>query len=267
MALASITPAELHARMAAGGPVDLIDVRSGMEWNGGHAVGARHVPLGSLDPAAVMASRIGKPEDPIYIICASGGRSAAACDAFQRAGFSQAVNVTGGTSAWSHAGLPIERDVKAVGLGLAKQLGILALVAGVVLFLMPCSPLTLWGSAYCPTTPAAAAAAAPGTGKVDFATAVIAASSTTPVLVDFHATWCPPCKQLGPEIEALAAERVGKLQVVKIDVDEEPRLAQEHGVSSIPDVRLFIAGKEAARFAGYRSRADIAAWIDAAVQR
>lgn len=265
MAINSITPAELHARMSTGGPIDLIDVRSGMEWNGGHAVGARHVPLGSLDPAAVMATRQGKVDDPIYIICASGGRSASACDTFHRAGFTQAVNVTGGTSSWAHAGLPIERDVKAAGLGMAKQLGILALVAGVVLFLMPCSPMSVWSSAYCPTTPAATPASA--AGKVDFSAAVISASATTPVLVDFHATWCPPCKQLGPEIEALAAERGDRLRVVKIDVDQEPGLAQEHGVTAIPDVRLFIAGKEAARFAGYKSRADIATWLDAAVQR
>lgn len=264
MTVSSITPADLHARMAAGGPVDLIDVRTGMEWNGGHAVGARHVPLGSLDPAAVMAARQGKADDPIYIICASGGRSASACDAFHRAGFTQAVNVTGGTSAWSRAGLPIERDAKAAGLGLAKQIGILALVAGVVFFLMPCSPMSVWGSAYCPATPSAAAAPA---GKIDFATAVVAASATVPVLVDFHATWCPPCKLLGPEIEALAAQRGASLRVVTIDVDQEAGLAQEHGVTAIPDVRLFIAGKEAARFAGYKSRAELATWLDAAVQR
>lgn len=264
MAISSVTPAELHARMAAGGPIDLIDVRSALEWNGGHVVGARHVPLGSLDPAAVMAARLGKAEDPIYVICASGGRSAAACDAFHRAGFTQAVNVAGGTSAWAGAGLPIERNVQAVGLGLVKQVGILALVAGVVLFLMPCSPMSVWGAAYCPTP--AAAPSAP-VGAVDFASAVVGASATTPVLVDFHATWCPPCTRLSPEIEALAAERGDRLRVVKIDVDQEPRLAQEHRVSSIPDIRLFIAGKEAGRFAGYKSKADIGAWIDAAVQR
>lgn len=262
MAISSITPAELHARMAAGGPVDLIDVRSGLEWNGGHAVGARHVPLGSLDPAAVMAARLGKAEDPIYVICASGGRSATACDAFHRAGFTQAVNVAGGTSAWASAGLPIERNVQAVGLGLAKQLGIFALVAGVVLFLMPCSPMSVWGSAYCPTTPAAAG---PAAGKLDFATTVLAASRNGPVLVDFNATWCPPCKLLAPEIDALAAARGATLQVVKIDVDQEPALAQELGVTAIPDVRLFVAGTEVGRFAGYKSQADIAAWLDAAL--
>lgn len=264
----SIPVRDLHELMAKGATIDLIDVRTGMEYHGGHAVGARHAPLGSLDPARIMASRSGAADDPIYIICASGGRSAAACDAFQRAGFTQAVNVEGGTGAWERAGLPMQRDRKAASLGLMKQLGLLALVAGVVLFLMPCSPFSVWGGAYCPTTPAqpvpAAAAAADG---LDFQRDVVAASSGGPVLVDFHAGWCGPCKAMAPEIEALVQERGESLRLVKVDVDRHPQLAQTHGVQSIPDVRLWVGGREAARFVGYKDRAGIAAWVDAAVQR
>jgi thioredoxin len=273
MAIPSITPAEVNARIARGEPVDLIDVRTGMEWNGGHAAGARHVPLSQLDPAAVVAGRVGKPDDPIYVICASGGRSASACESFQRAGFTQAVNVEGGTSAWSRAGLPMQRNLKAASLGLVKQGAVLAVVAAGVLFLMPCSPLSVWGAAYCPTAAAVEPAApvtpgvapVPAAGGVDFNREVIAASASVPVLVDFHATWCPPCKLLGPEIEALAKERGDRLRVVQIDVNQNGAIAQAQGVSGIPDVRLWKGGKEVAHFTGFRPRADIAAWIDQAM--
>ena len=263
MTIRSIAPSEVQALIARGETIDLIDVRSTLEWNGGHAVGARQVPLGQLDPAAVVSQRLGKPDDPIYVICASGGRSAAACETFHRAGFTQAVNVEGGTSAWRRAGLPMERNLKAASLGVVKQTAILALAAGVALFVMPCSPMSVWGSAYCPTTPAAQPVGAAATG-FDFNREVVSASVTGPVLVDFHATWCPPCKLLGPEIEALAQERGERLRVVKIDVDQHGQVAQDHAVSSIPDVRLWLGGKEIARFAGFRKRAEIAAWVDQA---
>ncbi len=269
MAISTISPAEVQARIARGESVDLIDVRNDMEWNSVHAVGARHVPLGRLDPAAVVRERAGKPDDPIYVICASGGRSASACEAFHRAGLTQAVIVEGGISAWIRAGLPIQRNPKAASLGLVKQVAILAVAAAVVLFLMPCSPLSVWGAAYCPTVPSAGTTATSAAGvaqRIDFTHAVVTASATVPVLVDFHATWCPPCKVLGPEIAALATERGDKLRVVKIDVDQEPQIAQAQGVSSIPDVRLWQGGKEIARFIGYRPKAEIAAWIDAAVK-
>jgi thioredoxin len=266
MAIRSITPAEVQARIARGEAVDLLDVRSDSEWNRGHAVGARHLPLERLDPAAVLSQRVGKPEDPIYVICDPGGRSEAACEAFQRAGFSLAVNVEGGTKAWSRAGLPMVRNRSAPSLGVVRQGALLTVVAAIVLFLMPCSPLSVWGSAYCPTNlvarPAATTPAPPG---LDFDREVLSASATVPVLVDFHATWCPPCKKLGPEIEALAKERGDRLRVVKIDVDQHGRIARSHGVVSIPDVRLWVDGKEVARFAGYRPQAEIATWIDQAM--
>jgi thioredoxin len=273
VAIRSITPAEVQACIARGETVDLIDVRTGMEWNGSHAIGARHVPLSRLDPAAVVSQRAGKPDDPIYVICASGGRSASACEAFHRAGFTQAVNVEGGTSAWSRAGLPMERNLKAASLGMVKQVAVLGVVAATVLFLMPCSPLTVWGSAYCPTTPAAQpattttppSASQPAIAGVDFNRDVVMASATVPVLVDFHATWCGPCKMLGPEIEALAKDRGDRLRVVPIDVDLHGPIAQAQAVSSIPDIRLWVGGKEVARFVGFRPRAEIATWIDQAM--
>ncbi|MEK7415778.1 MAG: thioredoxin domain-containing protein [Planctomycetota bacterium] len=274
MAIPTITPAEVNARIARGEPVDLIDVRTASEWNSGHAVGARHVPLSQLDPAVVVSGRVGKLDDPIYIICATDARSSTACEKFQRAGFTQAVNVEGGTSAWNRSGLPMQHNHKTASLSVVKQVAILFLVAFGILFLMPCSPLSVWGAAYCPA-PAAVQPAAPVTsgvvptpaaGSVDFDREVIAASALVPVLVDFHATWCPPCKLLGPEIDALAKERGDRLRIVRIDVDQNGAIAQSQGVSSIPDVRLWKNGKEIAHFVGFRARAEITAWMDQALE-
>ncbi len=68
-------------------------------------------------------------------------------------------------------------------------------------------------------------------------------NSETPVLIDFYANWCGPCKALSPILEQLQTEFEGKVNIVKVDVDENPELATEHNIKSIPTLMLFKQGK------------------------
>jgi len=72
-----------------------------------------------------------------------------------------------------------------------------------------------------------------------------------PVLVDFYATWCGPCKMAGPVLDKLSDEFVGKIVIVKIDVDENPNAGATYGVQSIPTIIAFNGGKEVTRKVGF----------------
>ena len=116
MSVQTITPKEVEDRRLLGRHVDLIDVRTPVEYREVHAEAARSIPLNRLDPRAVMEARNGTQHEPLYVICRSGGRGNQACEAFHAAGFPNVVNVVGGTLAWEQAGLPVVRGKKAVSL-------------------------------------------------------------------------------------------------------------------------------------------------------
>lgn len=89
--------------------------------------------------------------------------------------------------------------------------------------------------------------------------------SDKPVLVDFWAPWCGPCKMVAPELEAVALEYEDKAIIAKINVDEQQQLASQYDVMSIPTLLVFKDGKEVNRLVGYRPRKDLMDAIDKAI--
>ncbi len=94
----------------------------------------------------------------------------------------------------------------------------------------------------------------------NFATEVL--QSTSPVLVDFWAEWCGPCKALGPILDELAEEYNGKVRIGKVNIDEYQELAAQYRISSIPTLLLFKQGQVAEQLVGLRSKKDLKASFD-----
>jgi thioredoxin 1 len=86
--------------------------------------------------------------------------------------------------------------------------------------------------------------------------------SDIPVVVDFWAEWCGPCKMLSPTVDTIAEEYAGKVKVYKLDVQTEAAVASKYGVSSIPTLLLFKGGEVADRIVGLRPKNDITSRID-----
>lgn len=99
-------------------------------------------------------------------------------------------------------------------------------------------------------------------GSEDFDEKVIEKSKDKPVLVDFWADWCQPCKQLGPTLEEVSEEVSDKVTIAKVNVDDSKDKAREYGVRSIPNVKLFVDGNIKDEFVGAMPKEDIIEWID-----
>ncbi len=102
-------------------------------------------------------------------------------------------------------------------------------------------------------------------GEEDFQTEVIERSASVPVVVDFWAEWCAPCRQLGPALEKAAAQREGKVVLAKVDTDANPDISQQFGVQGIPAVKAFIEGEVVAEFVGAQAPAQVEEFFDALV--
>ncbi len=116
MTISTMSPRTLGEQCREGKKLDLIDVRTPVEFREVHLDVARNVPLDRLDPMAVMQARNGSADEPLYVVCRSGSRGQQACEKFLKAGFSNVVNIEGGTLACIEAGLPVVRGKKAIAL-------------------------------------------------------------------------------------------------------------------------------------------------------
>ncbi|QDU39354.1 Inner membrane protein YgaP [Maioricimonas rarisocia] len=132
----TITPEELGQRTRTGGAVDIIDVRTPAEFREVHASVARNVPLDRLDCEQVFSTRQAPAGEPLYVICRSGSRGRQACEKFVKSGYSNVVNVEGGTQAWEATGLPVVRGKKTISLERQVRIaaGLLVLTGALLAF-------------------------------------------------------------------------------------------------------------------------------------
>jgi rhodanese-related sulfurtransferase len=138
MSVQTISPRDLHRLKESGQPVELIDVRTPLEFREVHVDCACNIPLDTLDPAKVFHNRHTMQEKTLYVICRSGGRAKQACEEFITAGYPNVVNVEGGTLACIEAGLPVVRGKKVFSLERQVRIaaGLMVLIGVVLGFLV-----------------------------------------------------------------------------------------------------------------------------------
>ena len=186
-----LTPTDFSAAITDKESIQLVDVRTPEEFNKGHIKGASNIDIrGAFDKGVSSL----KKDQPVYVYCLSGGRSAAAARKMKASGFTTVIDLSGGIIAWNNAGLPLEGN------------GSLAVK---------------------------------GTSRSEYDKLV---SGAIPVLVDFYAPWCAPCKKMSPMLKQLEADHKGKFKLVKLNADNEKALMKEMGVKEIPTFFVYKNG-------------------------
>jgi thioredoxin len=194
----------------------LLDVRTAGEVARGHLAGTSVID--SVDPKFTQKLKRLPRGRPIFVYCASGGRSAVAARALGELGFPEVYDLAGGMRAWTAAGLPVERTGTA-------------------------SPAAGVGGLQPETLEPAAFDALLTTRKR--------------VLVDFQAPWCAPCQKMAPVVDALAKDHHRTLTVLKVDVDQSEALAARERVEGLPVLVLYVDGQERRRVSGEQTRATL----------
>lgn len=189
----AVTPTEFQALMSEQAAVQLIDVRTAGEYNGGYLNGAQNLDIRSQNFTDEL-KKLDK-DRPVFVYCLSGGRSASAARKLVGMGFSEVVDMQGGIMAWKRAGLPLE------GASVQKK----------------------------------------GMNRAEYDKLI---SSSVPVLVNFYAAWCGPCKKMAPMLEELQNEHADKFKLVKVDADKNDLLLKELHVNEIPTFYLCKNGKQ-----------------------
>ncbi len=173
----------------------LIDVRTGEEFNQGHLKGALNYDINS-NGFETQISSLDKTK-PVYVYCRSGARSSSAASFLERKGFTKVYNMGGGITKWSAANKPLgDESTNAI--------------------------------------------ASSGLSMQDFNNFL---KTEKYVLVDYNAKWCPPCKKMAPMLSALAENKKEKLNLVKIDADENKDLMRQKGIEVLPVLELYKDGK------------------------
>ena len=90
-------------------------------------------------------------------------------------------------------------------------------------------------------------------------------NSTTPVLIDFWAEWCGPCKEISPILEEIATEMKNKIRIVKINIDENPNIPNQYGIQSIPTLIIFKKGEPIATKVGGAIKSELVTWIKTSI--
>lgn len=91
--------------------------------------------------------------------------------------------------------------------------------------------------------------------------------ATTPVVVDFHAAWCQPCKAMAPALEQVAMELTGKVKIVKVDVDANPKITQDYAIRAMPTLMVFDKGKKVIEHVGAKvQKKSLEDWIVGAIK-
>lgn len=203
----SLNATEFEAGISKKDSIQILDVRTPGEYDGGHIKGALLADWNNKEEFNRRVAFVDKTK-PVYVYCLGGGRSAAAASKMRTEGYEKVYELSGGINAWKAASKAVE------GKSDAKQMSL-----------------------------------------NEFNTAI---NSSTAVLVDFGAVWCPPCRTMEPVLNSLATNNPGKFKLVKVDGGKDQEILAAYKVTALPVFILFKNGKQVWRRDGVASEKELA---------